>query len=77
LAKFKNTFVNLALPLFVITEPSEILRTKSKKLDVIMNAPIKAIPEGFTNYDKIIIKEGSLTFGEIFVWFKEKYGVDV
>ena len=42
-----------------------------------MNAPIKAIPEGFTNYDKIIIKEGSLTFGEFLVWFKEKYGVDV
>ena len=63
LDKFKNSFVNLALPLFVITEPSSILKTKSKALDVILNCSVKAIPEGFTNYDKITIKQGSLTFG--------------
>ena len=61
LGKFKNGFVNLALPLFVITEPSPILKTKSKAFDVYMGCPIKAIPEGFTNYDKITIKQGSLT----------------
>jgi ubiquitin-activating enzyme E1 len=53
----------LALPLFIITEPSQIHKKKSKAFDVVMNCPIKAIPEGFTNYDKIIIKQGSMTFG--------------
>ena len=59
LAKFKNGYVNLALPLFMISEPNQILRKKSKAYDVEMAGPIKAIPEGFTNYDRITINQGS------------------
>jgi hypothetical protein len=42
-----------------------------------MAGPIKAIPEGFTIYDKVTVKEGSLTFGQLFNWLKDKYGVNV
>ena len=77
LEKFKNSFVNLALPLFVFSEPDPIKKTKSKDYDPIMAGPIKAIPEGFTIYDKVTIKQGSMTFGQLFAWLRENIGVEV
>ena len=77
LAKFKNSFVNLALPLFVFSEPDPIKQTKSKDYDPIMAGPIKAVPEGFTIYDKVTVKQGSLTFGQLFKHLKESHGVDI
>lgn len=62
LDKYKNAFVNLALPMFLIEEPHEIKKTKSKDYDPIMGCPIRAIPEGFTNYDKTVVNVGPLTF---------------
>jgi ubiquitin-activating enzyme E1 len=62
LAKFKNSFVNLAINMFVFSEPDEIKKTKSKDYDPIMGGALKAIPEGFTIYDKITINIGSITF---------------
>jgi ubiquitin-activating enzyme E1 len=60
--KFKNVFVNLALPLFLIEEPHTTKHTKSRDYDPIVGGPVKAVPEGYTIYDKIIIKQGSQTF---------------
>jgi len=59
--KFRNSFINLALPLFVFSEPDNIKKNKSKDYDPIMCGPVKAVPEGFTIYDKFVVKEGSLT----------------
>jgi ubiquitin-activating enzyme E1 len=58
---FKNGFINLAIPIFNFSEPYPITKIVSKELDVEMNCPIKAIPEGFTIYDKILI-EGPINF---------------
>lgn len=58
---FKNGFINLALPLFVFSEPDPVNKTKSKDYDPIVAGPIKAVPEGFTIYDKIVV-QGPKTF---------------
>jgi len=62
LTKYKNAFVNLALPLFLFSQPDDIKKNMSKDFDPIMCGPVTMLPEGFTNYDKIEIREGSLTF---------------
>ena len=47
--------INLALPLFVFSEPTPANKTKSKEYDPILMGKVKAIPEGFTIYDKIVV----------------------
>jgi len=77
LEKFKNAFINLALPLFVFSEPDEIKKQKSKDYDPIMAGPVRAIPEGFTIYDKTHVNQGSLTFQQFFDFLKSNVGIDV
>ena len=42
-----------------------------------MCGPIKALPEGFTNYDKVTIKEGKMTFQQLFDWLKANHSVEI
>ena len=76
-AKFKNAFCNLALPLFLFSQPDDIKKNKSTEFDPIMCGPITCLPEGYTNYDKVVIQEGSLTFQALFDWLKANKGVDI
>lgn len=77
IGKFKNTFINLALPLFLFSEPDDVKKMKSVEFDPIMCGPIKMLPEGFTCYDKVTINEGSMTFGQLFEWLKTNKGVEI
>jgi len=63
ITKFKNSFVNLALPSVMFAEPDDVKKTKSTtEYDPIsMSGPCKAIPEGWTTYDKVTVDAGSLT----------------
>ena len=58
----KNSFINLALPLFLFSEPTEVGKIKSKDYDPISMCAVKAIPEGYTIFDKTLVDAGSLTF---------------
>jgi ubiquitin-activating enzyme E1 len=77
LAKFKNCFVNLALPTIMMSQPDDIIKNKSKEFDPIMCGPITCLPEGYTNYDKVVIREGSLTFQQLFDWLQSNHGVEI
>ena len=75
--KFKNGFVNLALPTIMMSQPDDIIKNKSKEFDPIMCGPITMLPEGYTNYDKVVLQQGSMTFQQIFDWLRENKGVDI
>jgi len=35
------------------------------------------IPEGFTNYDKVVINQGSMTVQALLDWLRENKGVQI
>jgi ubiquitin-activating enzyme E1 len=72
----KNAFINLAVSLFVLTEPAEKIVHKDKDFDVIMQGPVKAVPPNWTVWDKIVIN-GPLTFKQFMDHFKNNYGVEI
>lgn len=76
-AKFKNAFCNLALPQIMFSQPDDIIKNKSKEFDPIMCGPVECVPEDYTNYDRVDINEGSLTFQQLFDWLRENKAVDI
>ena len=74
--KFKNSFMNLALPFWLFSEPLPKIVQKDKEMDIIMMGPVKAIPPEFSNWDKIIVK-GPMKLKDFLNWVKENYKVDV
>lgn len=75
--KFKNGFINLALPLFLFSEPDEVKKNKSKEFDPIMCGPVKCIPEDYTIYDKVVVDAGSMTIGAFIDHMLEHHKVEV
>lgn len=61
----------------MITQPDEIQKIKSKEFDPIMCGPVTALPEGYTNYDRVDIKQGSMTVQALIDWLKANKGVEI
>lgn len=77
LSYFKNAFINTALPLFLFSEPLPPRKTVDKDYDEIMKGPIKAIPNGFTSWDKIEINIKNGTIKDFIDYLTNKYNVEV
>ena len=73
---FKNTFMNLAVNVYVFPDPLPPTKTEDKDYDPVMMGPVKAIPKGFTNWDKIRLT-GCDTLGDVVTQVKEQYGVSL
>ncbi|CDJ46853.1 ubiquitin-activating enzyme e1, putative [Eimeria brunetti] len=50
---FKNSFLNLALPLWLFSEPVPPIRNVDKDYEPIAGGPVRALPQGFTCWDKV------------------------
>jgi len=72
----RNTFMNLAMGLFVLTEPGEKICMKDKDYDPILLSAIKAIPPNWTVWDKIEIS-GSMTIQQFIDYLAETYKVEI
>lgn len=77
-AKFKNCFANLALPTIMMSQPDDIPIQKSKEFDPIMGCAVKTVPEeGFNNYEKVVVQQGSMTFQQMIDFLKNSKGLEV
>jgi hypothetical protein len=52
-ADARNTFMNLAINVYSASEPAPPKRTKSVANDPISMGPVRALPEGFTRWDRV------------------------
>lgn len=72
----RNAFMNLAVSLFVLTEPGEKIEIKDKAFDPILLGPVKAVPPKWSVWDKIVI-QGPMTIKEFIAYMSKNYNVDV
>merc|ERR1711998_505553 len=87
MAAFRNTFANLALPLFTLSEPFEAAKAKSR---TEMRRPypdhpeheeemtVVCVPEGFTVWDKMVVKgAGAMTVQDLIDYFQATHKLTV
>jgi len=72
----RNAFINLAVSLFVLTEPGEKIFVQDKDYDQILLGPVKAIPPKWTVWDRIEVN-GPMTVRQFFEYIKKTYSADV
>jgi len=72
----RNSFVNLAIPIVLFSEPLPPLMNVDKEYDIIMNGPVKVCPGKFSCWDKHHI-EGPKTIQDLIDFYKETYEVTI
>mmetsp|Transcript_2869 Transcript_2869/g.10148 ORF Transcript_2869/g.10148 Transcript_2869/m.10148 type:complete len:1131 (-) Transcript_2869:105-3497(-) len=64
LEAMRNSFGNLAINMFAMSEPMPPKKVTSCEFDVTIGGPVKAVPEGFSSWDKDVVAEGDITVQE-------------
>jgi ubiquitin-activating enzyme E1 len=74
---FRNCcYLNLGSNSVIFIPPSEPYKIEDNEFDKITMGPVKAIPEGWNVWDRILLKE-SKTCGELIDYLKKTYNIDV
>jgi ubiquitin-activating enzyme E1 len=74
LSDYRNTYMNLAVNVYVQNEPGEPKKNKDCEEDPVMLIPVKAIPKDWTIWDTIEMK-GPKTVKEFIEQIKKKHKV--
>lgn len=76
LGKLRNVFSNLALPLWLFSEPNEPKRIKDQEYDPILLSAIKAIPPNHTSWDVLLVN-GPMTIEQFILYIKKTYDINI
>ncbi|CDJ43906.1 Uba1 gene product-related, related, partial [Eimeria tenella] len=74
-SSYKNAFLNLALPLLLFSEPMPPIRHVDKDYDPIAGGPVRAIPQGFTCWDKIEVDIPNCRVKDLVMFLEKKFNV--
>ncbi|PFH32051.1 ubiquitin-activating enzyme E1 family protein [Besnoitia besnoiti] len=77
LEDFKNAFANLALPLWLFSEPMPPIRVTDKEFDPVACGPIRALPKGFSCWDKVEVDIPGCTVEQLCQFLEKKFDVEV
>jgi ubiquitin-activating enzyme E1 len=69
----RNSFLNLAVNVYSMGEPGAPKRVKSIAYDPISMGPVRAYPEGFTRWDKLVVRAGDMTFKQLDEWIGKEH----
>ena len=73
----RNCYFNLGINNFIFSQPYEPNYMKDQKHSkILLDKPVKVIPQNRTVWDKIEIK-GSKTCGEMIEFFKKEHNIDI
>lgn len=61
----RNAFANLATNHYLLAEPLPPHRTVSKEFDPMSGGEVRAMPDGFTAWDKVVVRRGDLLLREL------------
>lgn len=68
----RNSFMNLALPLWLFSEPLPPNQTKDKDYDPVAMGPVKAFPPNYTIWDKLQVN-GPMSVQQFVDHFQNEY----
>lgn len=71
---YRNAFLNLATNNFQLSAPAAAKGRKTVEYDPVEMGPVRAVPEGWTRWDRIIIKDQlDITPAGLDAWLKANY----
>ncbi|AFZ79661.1 ubiquitin-protein ligase, putative [Theileria equi strain WA] len=74
---FRNAFCCLATPIFLQSEPLPPNQTKDKDYDPVTGGPVRALPENFTVWNKLVVLIPNGTVKQLIDWIRSRFNIEV